>query len=136
MDERSAERKLAAEEEEALLSRVSTAPVAPLPGDDSSARSAMIASLTVVDGAESATAFDISGSPFILGSDGACDANLAGLADQQARILYSNGRFALYSLAESPELRIHGDSVDWAVLEDGDVIEVGPYTLRFETSLV
>ena len=58
---------------------------------------------------------------------------LPGLAAQQARLLHQNGHFILYSLSDEPRTSVHGESVTWAVLQDGDSFEIGPYQLRFDS---
>ncbi len=124
------------EEEEALLYRLASSPLPcpPSPTEEPAlGRRGVLARLTLVEGPGNGTVFEVNSVPFTLGGDGGCDVRLPGLASQQARLLYNSGQFVLYSLTESPETRIHGDSVDWAVLESGDALEVGPYKLRFDS---
>ena len=57
-------------------------------------------------------------------------------APEQARLLHRNGQFVLYSLTDEPQTTIHGDSIAWAVLQDGDSFEMVPYSLRFDAATV
>ncbi len=123
------------DEEAVLIDRLATAPRNALaPGEESSDGAHVLARLTLVDGPGLGSSFEVGSVPFTLGGDDGCDVSLPGLASHQARLLHRNGQFVLYNLADEPATRIHGDAVAWAVLEDGDSVEVGPYKLRFEFS--
>jgi len=120
--------------ERALMERIaaSPAPVSEEPsGRDRGTR--VLAKLVVTEGESRGQSFDVLEDSCTVGSDERCDVRLAGLAEEQVRLLYRDGSFVLYRLAEDPETRIHGDVVDWAVLEDGDVVELGAVKVRFES---
>lgn len=71
--------------------------------------------------------------PFTVGSREGCDLVLPGegVAPRHLRLWYREGRFMLHDLTRRGEVVVNGRSVLWAVLEDGDAIELGPYLLRF-----
>jgi len=126
---------LTPQEEEALLERLSSFPEAALPSETQPKASQFgaLAHLSIVEGPGFGTTFDVDAVPCTLGEDDGCDITLPGLALQQARLLHRDGQFVLFSLTDEPKTSIHGDSVAWAVLEDGDSFEVGPYLLKFES---
>jgi hypothetical protein len=126
---------LTPEEEEALLDRLSSFPDATLPSETQprASRSGALAHLSIVDGPGFGTTFDVDAVPCTLGEDDACDITLPGLALQQARLLHRDGQFVLFSLTDEPKTSIHGNSIAWAVLGDGDSFAVGPYLLKFES---
>jgi len=129
-DDRLLERELeqvdSSDVEATLLQRISSTIAAPT--GTSSAHA--IARLTVVDGPDSGTIFDIEKFPLSLGADAECDITLPGLALQQARLLYRDGRFVVYSLVP-PDPGTAADSEPWWILESGDDLGLGPYKLRF-----
>ena len=122
-------------EEEALLERLSSFPDSALPSETQPKAYGFgaLAHLSIVEGPGFGTTFDVDTVPCTLGEDDACDITLPGLALQQARLLHRDGQFVLFSLTDEPRTSIHGDSVAWAVLEDGDSFSVGPYLLKFES---
>jgi curved DNA-binding protein CbpA len=129
-DDRLAERELeqadSSDVEATLLQRISSTMEAP----PVAAAARAIARLTVVDGPDSGTIFDIEKFPLSLGADTECDITLPGLASHQARLLYRDGRFVVYSLVP-PEPGTAADSEPWWILESGDDLGMGPYKLRF-----
>jgi len=48
------------------------------------------------------------------------------------RIWYRDGKFMLHDLTPGGGTLVSGQRVFWAVLEQGDEIQIGPYFLRFE----
>ena len=126
---------LSPEEEEALLERLSQMPEATDPADPEprSMRTGPLARLTLIGGPGLGREFEVEAVPFTLGEDAGCDIALPGLAAQQARLLHQNGHFILYSLSDEPGTSIHGESVNWAVLQHGDSFEIGPYQMRFDS---
>jgi hypothetical protein len=124
------------DEEQALLDRLSSVPGSSPPVETAPPRSdsGLLARLTLIGGPGFGTAFDVNAVPLTLGEDEGCDIALPGLAAEQARLLHRNGQFVLYSLTDEPRTSIHGDSIAWAVLQDGDSFEMGPYKLRFDTA--
>lgn len=75
--------------------------------------------------------------PITLGSDRTCEVVLeaeAGLvAAAHAQIWFAGDRFVIRSLSPRHATRIGGNEVNWAVLDDGDEIEIGRCRIRFET---
>lgn len=71
--------------------------------------------------------------PFTVGSSSGCDLVLPGegIAPHHLRLWYREGHFMLHDLTRRGEVTVNGHTVLWAVLEDGDTIELGPYVLRF-----
>ncbi len=70
-----------------------------------------------------------------IGTDPTCDIVLeaaAALPPQLARIWPREDRFMLHLLAPEVPCFIQGRPLVWVVLEDGDLLEIGPYHLRFE----
>jgi hypothetical protein len=129
---------LTAEEERVLLGRLSSVPEAPAPVRTIPPvyQNGLLARLTVTGGPGLGTAFDVDAVPFTLGEDEGCDIALPGLASEQARLLHRDGQFVLFSLTDEPKTSVHGDTIAWAVLQDGDSFEIGPYRLRFESPSV
>ena len=125
------------DEEQVLMDRLSSVPGSSPPMETTPASdNGLLARLTLIGGPGLGTAFDVSAVPFTLGEDEGCDVALPGLAAEQARLLHRNGQFVLYSLTDEPQTSIHGDSIAWAVLQDGDSFEIGPYSLRFDAVTV
>lgn len=89
--------------------------------------------LVLVDGPNSGMTYDFQSSSATIGGGGGCDIRLPGLPAQSARLLCRNGRFVVYNLSDDEPIRINGDPAEWAILEGGDSITIGVYTLRFET---
>ncbi len=80
------------------------------------------------------TILQLNREPLTVGSSPGCDLVLPGndVAARQLRIWYRQGKFMLHAISPRISVSIAGKSVYWAVLEDGDEIEVGRYRLRFE----
>ena len=129
------ENGLSPEEEEALLERLSQMPETTSSGDvqPRTIPKGPLARLTLIVGPGLGREFEVEAVPFTLGDDPGCDVALPGLAPQQARLLHQNGHFILYSLSDEPGTSIHGESVNWAVLQNGDSFEIGPYQMRFHS---
>jgi hypothetical protein len=125
---------LSPEEEEALMERLSQMPetAASVDREAPSARPGPLARLTLIGGPGLGREFAVEAVPFTLGDDPGCDVALPGLSPQHARLLHQNGHFVLYSLSEEPGTSIHGESMAWAVLQNGDSFEIGPYQMRFD----
>jgi curved DNA-binding protein CbpA len=71
--------------------------------------------------------------PVTIGADAACEVILQGdaVAPTHARIWYRDGRFLFHRLDRPREVKVSGRPLDWAVLESGDVIEIGAHKLVF-----
>jgi curved DNA-binding protein CbpA len=101
-------------------------------------RGAFIARLVVVEGPVAGQTFTVPHStPITIGSDPSCDVVLpkAGeqtIAPQQARIWPRQDKYMFHLLTPEVPATVQGKPFVWVVLEDGDVIEVGPYRLRFD----
>ncbi len=50
----------------------------------------------------------------------------------EARVWSQRGRCLLHGLAAEAGVLVNGESATWAVLEDGDSIEIGGARFRFE----
>lgn len=97
----------------------------------------VLARLILQDGAAGRKAFPLTRRPATLGSDASCEVVLADrghrVAAEQARVWYRDGKFMLHKLSRRGITRVAGREVAWAVLEDGDLIEVGPFQLLFQS---
>ena len=75
--------------------------------------------------------------PITLGSDRTCEVVLeaeAGLvAATHAQIWFAGDHFVIRSLSPRHATRAGGREVNWAVLDDGDEIEIGRCLIKFET---
>lgn len=115
-------------------------PPAPLPvaAEVPVADDEVLARLLLQDGAAGRKAFPLTRRPATIGSDASCEVALAdqggGVAPEQARVWYREGRFMLHRLSRRGITRVAGREAAWAVLEDGDLIEVGPFQLLFQLS--
>ncbi len=118
-------------EEEAFLRRLA---MAPKQTASLEAGAAAVAELTLIDGPGSGASFEVKHLPLTLGGSEQCEINLPGLAPQQARLIYREGRFVVFNLSDNPAMEINGDAVAWSVVEDGDSLGLGPYRLRLNLS--
>jgi hypothetical protein len=73
---------------------------------------------------------------FTIGTDPTCDFVVAAPSTEEtgvlARIWAQGDRFMLHVMASSPTILVSGQPVSWAVLEDGDKLEIGDDVLRFQ----
>ena len=73
---------------------------------------------------------------FTIGTDPTCDFVVAAPNAEEtgvlARIWAQGDRFMLHVVASSPTILVSGQPVSWAVLEDGDKLEIGGDVLRFQ----
>jgi curved DNA-binding protein CbpA len=115
------------EAEEMLLQRLAAAR-----GSTQSADGAgrPIARLTLVGGPGSGESFEVTSFPVTLGSEDGCDIVLPGLPEQEARLLYRDGRFVVYRLTGAAPGDAAGPSTPWSILESGDDLNLGPYKMR------
>jgi hypothetical protein len=95
------------------------------------------ARLVVEEGPMAGRSFDLRPDAAVtLGTDPRCDIVLEAppgtLPLQLARIWPREDRFMLHLLAPEVPAFIQGRPLVWVVLEDGDLLELGPYRLRFE----
>jgi curved DNA-binding protein CbpA len=127
--EREHEKVDTSEIEAALLQRISSSIDAPNGADEQEvARS--IARLTVTEGPDQGTIFEIQHFPLTIGGAEACDLTLPALAPEHARLLFRDGRFVVYNLAP-PESGADGEFEPLSIVESGEELAVGPYQLRF-----
>jgi curved DNA-binding protein CbpA len=119
--------------EAALLLRISSSVEGPEGVDSVSADAPRsVARLTVLDGPNNGESFEIQGFPLTLGGNPECDITLPGLASEQARLLFRDGRFVVYNLAPR-DIGAAAESEAWSIVESGGDLGLGPYRLRFTT---
>ena len=79
---------------------------------------------------------EIGSQPFAIGSDRSCGLQVSGLGTNggaiAARIWVHDERFMLHVLAKEPTVLVNGQAMVWAVLEDGDQLQIGDGVFRFE----
>jgi len=122
------------EEEEAILTRLALSFAAGGDGVRGDSGEPQVLARLVLEGPGESASFEVGQAPALLGGDDVCDIKLPGLAAQQARLLHHSGQFVLHSLAVDPATCVQGVPVSWALLRDGDSLELGPYRLRFNLS--
>jgi hypothetical protein len=80
--------------------------------------------------------FELGEEPVTLGSDRECDLRLpaesGAVAPAHAQLWFTGERFVLRSLDPIHPTMLCGQRVNWAGLDDGDEVEIGPHRLRFE----
>ena len=124
------ERADGSEIEAELLHRIALTVEAPPVAAPAATVPRAVARVTVIDGPRSGEAFEIRSFPLTLGGNPECDIMLPGLASEQARLLFRDGRFVVYNLAP-PEPGATGEAEPWWIVESGDDLAVGTYKLRF-----
>jgi hypothetical protein len=90
--------------------------------------------LELVEGPGRGACYELTRFPLTLGGDEDCDIALPALAEQRARLLYRDGRFVVYNLAGALGSEPDADPAAWWILESGEDLRLGPYTLRFTVS--
>jgi curved DNA-binding protein CbpA len=117
---------------------------APVGGDASGRDSASLqatpqppARLIFKEGPQAGTIFELRDEPIMLGADEACSLRLADddgrVSAGHALIWRRQGKFMIcQASAGQPCILIGGRAVPWAVLEDGDRIEIGEHVIRFQ----
>ena len=118
------------------LEREGEAAPSPVPTTNSD-KEAPMARLVVVAGTTAGRIFRLRpGTSVTIGSDPACDVVLSddqgSIAPRQARIWPRQDKFMFHLLSADLPMTVQGKPFAWVVLEDGDLIEVGQYRLRFE----
>lgn len=76
--------------------------------------------------------------PITIGTAEDCRARVetcSGVAAQHARIWQRDGRPMLHHVAAGYQTQVNGGSVEWATLNDGDEIAIGPYRFQFVSQL-
>jgi len=121
------------DEEDVLVQRLSSGPnlAQGVSGNDGE-RAAV--TLELVEGPGRGACYELARFPLTLGGDEDCDIALPALAEQRARLLYRDGRFVVYNLAGALGSEPDADPAAWWILESGEDLRLGPYTLRFTVS--
>jgi hypothetical protein len=96
-----------------------------------------LARLIVEEGPQVGTVLELRQQPVTLGADDGCALPLSDndgrVSKEHALIWRRQGRFMICQLAaRQPGILIGGRAIPWAVLEDGDRIEIGDHVVRFE----
>ncbi|MBT5774189.1 MAG: VWA domain-containing protein [Dehalococcoidia bacterium] len=76
--------------------------------------------------------------PITIGTAEDCRARVetcSGVAAQHARIWQRDGRPMLHHVAAGYQTQVNGGSIEWAALNHGDEIAIGPYRFRFVSQL-
>jgi len=118
--------------EAALLLRISSSVDGPAAASVSADAPRSVARQTVLNGTNTGESFEIQSFPLTLGGEPGCDLTLPGLASEQARLLFRDGRFVVYNLAP-PDPGAETESEPWWIVESGGDLGLGPYRLRFTT---
>ncbi|MDI6858305.1 MAG: VWA domain-containing protein [Dehalococcoidia bacterium] len=94
------------------------------------------ARLIVIDGPQLGTALELGDHAVTIGTDADCSLRLSDASGQvgrrHVRVWLREGRYMLHHLDRGRATRIGERRVEWAVLEPGDEIVIGPHRLRFE----
>jgi predicted component of type VI protein secretion system len=95
------------------------------------------ARLIVETGPQAGAVLELTDEPVTLGADDGCSLRLADeggrVAAEHARIWWRQGRFVIRQLVGGhPCIVVEGQAIPWALLEDGDRIEIGEHVLRFQ----
>jgi predicted component of type VI protein secretion system len=95
------------------------------------------ARLVVIEGPDSGRSVELGEHAVTLGADADCALQLSDasgrVGGRHARVWLREGRFMLHHLDKRLTTLVGEREVDWAVLEPGDEIVIGPHRLRFET---
>jgi hypothetical protein len=94
----------------------------------------VLAQLVVESGSAQRVSPVIAERMFSIGTDPTCDIVLAG-ADRSnvaARIWAQEDRFMLHVMAAASAVLLNGEAVGWAMLEDGDRLQIDGDVFRFE----
>jgi len=96
------------------------------------------ARLVVVEGPDSGQSVELGGQAVTIGADADCALRLSDaggrVGGRHARVWLREGRFMLHHLDKRQTTLVGERTVDWAVLEPGDEIVIGPHRLRFEAA--
>jgi hypothetical protein len=78
--------------------------------------------------------FALGDSPVTIGFTSDCTVHLPedmGGGSERARIWRREGRFMLHTLSRIGVVQVSGKPATWAILEDGDVVQMGQVRMRF-----
>lgn len=109
-------------------------PPVPAPATEEPVAADVVAELLVVNGAAGPGRYQLTGAPATIGFTPDCTIVLEHdhlTGEERVRIWRREGKFMLHRLSRRGRVAVGGRTVAWAVLEDGDEIEVGPWRLRF-----
>jgi hypothetical protein len=90
-----------------------------------------------VEEGDNVSRFPLSEDPVTVGFGGDCTIRLpegAGPVSTRARVWKREGRYMLHNLSRLGGVMVAGKPATWAILEDGDVIEMGQAKLVFRTA--
>jgi VWFA-related protein len=91
--------------------------------------------LRITSGAGAGAHFELAEAPATIGSAENCAVRIAageGVAAEHARLWWRDGKPMLHHIAEGYETRVNGRTIDWASLDVGYEIEIGPVKLQFD----
>jgi len=116
----------------------STASYRPPPVAEWAGPEAPSARLVVVEGPDAGQSVELGGQAVTIGADADCALRLSDagglVGGHHARVWLREGSFMLHHLDRRLTTSVGERTVDWAVLEDGDEIVIGPHRLRFEAA--
>ena len=96
------------------------------------------ARLIIKEASGNSDAITLADKPVTLGTDHTCEVVLEAdgglIAAAHAQIWLTGNRFAIRSLNPRYATRVGGSKVNWAMLDDGDEIEIGRCRIRFEAT--
>ena len=108
----------------------------PPPADTPAAPAGALALLISESGTGAEMGATIGAGSFTIGTDPTCDfvVEMAGTFEVGVcgRIWAQGNRFMLHVMATVPAILVNGETVSWAVLEDGDRLQIGNNVLRFQ----
>ncbi len=108
--------------------------VLPPPTTHAAAEATPEAALVITSREDHGHSFQVGRQPVTIGSGQNCAIGLPaapGVAAEHARIWWRDGRLMLHHLAPGQQTTaIGGRRVGWAVLDHGDEVCIGPYTLK------
>jgi VWFA-related protein len=116
----------------------STASYRPPPVAEWAGPEAPSARLVVIEGPDAGRRVDLGERAVTIGADADCALRLSDAGGQvggrHARVWLREGSFMLHHLDRRLTTRVGERTVDWAVLEPGDEIAIGPHRIRFEAA--
>jgi Mg-chelatase subunit ChlD len=93
-----------------------------------------VAQLVLLNGAGGQQSYPLGAAPATVGFTADCTVRLPGSqphSRETVRVWRREGKFMVHRLSRRGRVAVGGRPVTWAVLEDGDEIEIGPCRLRF-----
>lgn len=109
------------------------APV-PAPAPAADADHPELATLYACDGPLTGARFSLGAAPVTLGTAAECTVVLPAsgtdVERQHARIWRRDGHFMIHRLARYGDVLVDGQPIQWAILESGDRIDIGPHAFN------